>query len=629
MESFVTPTGNNPFIPTDINPFAVDPRNPVTDLPLAEAAQKSSSRSQASSLPLSDQLDLVKLSYDQVQDSSSEFLPPEMFFLADLMLGPEAITGLSAKSAHPPELRQVDKTNPAQDQITGLNETQFAALATLSQSLATSLEAFADSSELIDYLDLISHRSWALNETTALLEDLARFEAWPELEILPFRDLKARGAFGNNTIYLSQEFLEQNLAHPQRIAAVVLEEIGHYLDSRLSQKDAPGDEGAIFASLVQKQPLSAAALFYAKTENDQALIEVEGQTISVELASWDPSSTPFPKTRDPWEWPFAAESIWNLPLGSHAVYEPANLETGVRTSADLELLYQVSENDPLTRLYAPYRFNQRCQGTKNQGGQETYIRFPEDQVVPDADPPHTPNNATSILQPDGETIVEMSTFARCQPGGPAYGWYAGERNIYDNVITGGTGGSNLSALGGTIRLGELTNNEPIRHALKVNIWSDEYLSYNSQDQTPGYRWPAQRADRYAANRYGGTNPELEMGALLAIPPDVTPESLGIESRPALKLFYALQDYGAYVVDDSGWNVTAFNLEEGVEEEFEQTYGYSFSTNKKENRQWFNEYYALITSLHIVTNNGPDKIGGGGSRRAPLAPPFGSEANNSS
>ncbi len=114
-----------------------------------------------------------------------------------------------------------------------------------------------------------------------------------------------------------------------------------------------------------------------------------------------------------------------------------------------------------------------------------------------------------------------------------------------------------------------------------------------------------------------------MGALLAIPPNVTPESLGIDSIPAIKLFYALQDYGAYVADDTGWDVTVFNLQEGVEEEFEQIYGYKFNTNDR-NSKWFQEYYSLIESLHLVTNNSPSAIGGGGSRRVPLAPPFATE-----
>ncbi|NBD32138.1 MAG: hypothetical protein GVY17_03995 [Cyanobacteria bacterium] len=446
---------------------------------------------------------------------------------------------------------------------------------------------------------------------------------------MPFRNLQARGAFGDDTIYLSQEFLAQNLDNPRQVADVIFEEMGHYLDSRLSREDSPGDEGAIFASLVQNQHLGIAELHSLKQEDDHATLNVERQVISVELADWDPSSIPFPETREAWEWPFSAESIWNLPLGNNAVYEPANLKTGKATKADVELLYQVSENDPLTRLYAPGSWTNRCSGTNSPTGNpadEIYIRFPEDEIVGDANPPHTPNNTTSILQPDGETIRSVSPLARCEAGGPVYGWYYGEENIYGMGITGSHGGSKLSGLGGSIRLGELTNNDPIRHALKINVFANKYLHYDQSDPTPGYRWPASRADGYAAGRYGGSNEDFEMGSLLAIPQNVTPESLGIESLPALKLFYALQDYGAYVVDDTAWDVTAFNLQKGVKDEFEQTYGYQFGTNDA-NSQWFQEYYALVESLHLVTNNSSSTIGGGGSRVAPLAPPFASDPNH--
>ncbi|WP_319423574.1 hypothetical protein [Pleurocapsa sp. FMAR1] len=338
------------------------------------------------------------------------------------------------------------------------------------------------------------------------------------------------------------------------------------------------------------------------------------------------SQTFFPKTREAWEWPFATESIWNLPLGSNAVYQPANLETGLWTSADNELLFQVSENAPLTRLYAPGSWTNRASGTKSPTGNpadEIYIRFPKDQLVADASPSSTPNNVASILQPDGETVVAVAPLARTKPGDSVYGWYYGEENIYGTGITGAHGGSGLSGLGGSIRLGELSDSEPIRHALKINVWADKYLYYDNADKTPGYRWPAYKADNYAADNYGGTNANFEMGSLLAIPPNVTPEQLGIESLPALKLFYALQDYGTYVVDDTAWNVSAFNLQQGVEEKFEQTYGYTYSTNDQ-NSQWFQEYYALVESLHLVTNNRPTAIGGGGdTRRAPLAPHFAS------
>ncbi|MFM6222949.1 MAG: hypothetical protein ACKPDM_21830, partial [Dolichospermum sp.] len=50
-------------------------------------------------------------------------------------------------------------------------------------------------------------------------------------------------------IYLSANFLATSTA--EAISAVLLEEIGHYVDAQINQVDSAGDEGAIFAELVQ------------------------------------------------------------------------------------------------------------------------------------------------------------------------------------------------------------------------------------------------------------------------------------------------------------------------------------------------------------------------------------------
>jgi len=387
-------------------------------------------------------------------------------------------------------------------------------------------------------------------------------------------------------------------------------------------------QGAILFSWAPRKTVVFAQSLFSELESEDTTQDLKDRQNSVKLSSWHPSSVPFPTTREPWKWPFDPQSIWNLPLKSQATYQPANIQAGFQTSAELELLYRVSQQDPLTRLYAPGSWTHRCDGTNSptsNPAEETYIRFPQNQLIPDANPPHTPNNSAAILQPDGQTIISISSTARCQPKAPIYGWYAGEENIYGMGITGSSGGSGLSTLGGTIRLGELTNNEPIRHVLRINVWGEKYLHFNPKDQTPGYRWPASTADSYAAFQYGGVNPQLEMGSLLAIPPNITPQSLGLKSLPALKLFYALQNYGAYIADDTAWDVTAFSVQEGVPEEFEQTYGYEYETDDSDS-QWFKEYYALVESLHIVDSN-PAFSKKDVTRLAPLAPPFIDRQNN--
>jgi Ca2+-binding RTX toxin-like protein len=92
----------------------------------------------------------------------------------------------------------------------------------------------------------------------------------------------ANGAYAsqNDTIYLSEEFLANSSI--EKIAAVLLEEYGHKIDSLLNSQDSEGDEGAIFSALVRGETISAAELAGLKAEDDMGTIEIDGQVIAVE-----------------------------------------------------------------------------------------------------------------------------------------------------------------------------------------------------------------------------------------------------------------------------------------------------------------------------------------------------------
>ena len=189
----------------------------------------------------------------------------------------------------------------------------------------------------------------------------------------------------------------------------------------------------------------------------------------------------------------------------------------------------------------------------------------------------------------------------------------------------------LSAIGGTIRRGELIGPDPIQHALKLNLFANQYLSYTiGANGGLGYRWPANSADSYAdpalgsPRAYEGTTPGLMMGSLLAIPPNATLESLGITTPAGEKLFYALQNYGGYVADDTGWDTHDIGVEHGVIEEFEAHYGYSFDGSSG---SFYDDVMALFSNLHIIDNNSADNIGGGGAPRVPLAPELDDSGTN--
>ncbi|MEM8529972.1 MAG: DUF4832 domain-containing protein [Chloroflexota bacterium] len=358
---------------------------------------------------------------------------------------------------------------------------------------------------------------------------------------------------------------------------------------------------------------------------------IPGQELTINLSLVQSEAT-----RDPWLWPFAQDSIWNTPIGSDAVYAPANFEPNATLGGDDVYLLQLDSGDPARPVYGHDSWGPgRCTGS----GLGFDWNIPDNFIVPDAEDTWTPNNPFAFLLPDSNTVFEAQVLARCESDGPIYipSWImlgdnpqTALRDIYGDGIDGqseryggfGHGASGMSALGGTIRTGELTNDTPIRHPIKLTMWAHKYLYYNEADATPGYRWPATGADAYAGdpehpNRYEGTNPDVEMGTLLAIPPDVTAEDIGLQTDAAKKLFAAMQDYGAYIVEDSAWDNTLLVWEKGVEEELNAI---GINPSAKDD-PFFQDVNTLFQSLYIVTNNGPNNIGGGGTPRAPLAPPF--------
>ncbi len=333
---------------------------------------------------------------------------------------------------------------------------------------------------------------------------------------------------------------------------------------------------------------------------------------------YPPPST-HPHFRDKHHQPFATNSIWNMPLGVNAQYQPAGLGKAQTISAEINYYIITHTTDPQVPWYFPQHWGVgRCELGGKQIGT---IHVPKSLIIPDATVTETPNNAAAFLAPDGATLIQMNPLARCQPGGPVFGYPTPKtENIYGLGITGGQGGSGLSSIGGTIRLGELLpTTPPIAHVLKLLVYAHRYLYH----QPPGYRWPAIRADAYAYDensdlRYGGSNSNLVMGSLLAIPPSVTEKSLGLQTIPGKKLFHALQDYGGYIVDDTAWDNYAIALEKDAATEFQHTYGYSFNSHTG---SFYEDINRLFRALAIITNNTPQTPGGPGKRRQPLPPPL--------
>jgi hypothetical protein len=330
--------------------------------------------------------------------------------------------------------------------------------------------------------------------------------------------------------------------------------------------------------------------------------------------------------RDPFLQPFSSTSVWNTPIGSGAKYAETSIgSTGI--GVDTVHIHRVSSSDPVVDSFDAGAFvGKRCDGSKPQQQAQWHpgldkVRIPAGLLFPDAnlDPAHyfTPNGKLNLLMPDGKTLRQFLPACRRVKGGPLYGYAFPPQNIYGDGLCCGHGGSALSALGGTLRSGELTGDEPIRHALAVNLWGN-YLNFDHAVGT-GHVWPASMHDGGAPSTYKGTDPNLKMGALLAIPPSVTEGSLRLETKAGRKLFRAMQDYGTYVVDDSGQNTQDLNVEKSAEDELvdEVTGGRPVWQYAPLGR----DFTKLMKHVQVVVNNSPASVGGGGTPRAALAPPI--------
>lgn len=111
------------------------------------------------------------------------------------------------------------------------------------------------------------------------------FSALPNIEVVSGTVLQtARGGYtaSQNKIYLSDTFLKS--ATINQIQAILLEEIGHYLDAQINLTDTRGDEGEYFSALVRGVPISATEINRIRNENDHRTITFNGQNIAIEEA---------------------------------------------------------------------------------------------------------------------------------------------------------------------------------------------------------------------------------------------------------------------------------------------------------------------------------------------------------
>jgi hypothetical protein len=321
-----------------------------------------------------------------------------------------------------------------------------------------------------------------------------------------------------------------------------------------------------------------------------------------------------------------------MPIGTSADYVSADLpdvpggdEWSPMPGLDPEYLL-LDPDAPLTKLYyngVGWDGGDRC---KPGSTILATVPVPNDYTVPN----NNHNNGAVFLLSDHRTILQSQPFTRCEAGGPATSLLTfREQDLYGDGISGAHGGSGLSSLGGSLRLSELRpGRQGPRHALKLNVYGRQAF-YRCQTKDQCWTWPARKADSDAVGNYGvdnnNQNTAMKMGALLAIPASTNLGSLGLETEPASQLAWTLQNYGAYIVDDTYAPGFAFSAETGPQgsfsRQFAADYGFTFA-QRQDNTPWTRDMQRIVRALHVVANNSPTSIGGGGEPLQPLAPPIG-------
>jgi hypothetical protein len=336
-------------------------------------------------------------------------------------------------------------------------------------------------------------------------------------------------------------------------------------------------------------------------------------------------------SRDALQQPFASTSIWNMPIGSGATYVPANIvpATGTSLETDDDVIV-LMPGEPATQIFTNTAdWDPTMSRCAPEGALLFSAPMPAAWVVPDP-MAQTPNSGLAALLADGRTIKQTQPFARCTASQPATSHYLfPDVDLYGDGIPGAHGGSGLSAIGGTLRLGELRpKGPPPPHVLKLELYAAQNY-YNDGKQADCYHWPATDCDGYfdtTSNpiHYGGTNPALGPGSLLALPVSVSVASLGLTTEPAKTLAWTLQNYGAYLVDDTAWSAVALCVENGAsgsfEAQFQKDWGFPIDTGGTSGA-FAEDMAKIVAALEVVSDNSATTIGGGGTPLQPLAPPL--------
>ena len=246
---------------------------------------------------------------------------PAVILQSDLLIGHinqnPNITALTPNPSDSLLLAQIEGSIATIDpNITLPNDNSFDGLTGEAMDIVKEqLTQFAKVPNFVEKMNLAFGESSDTQAANVLTQDWLNgdFSLIPPVKFVSSAEIDgANGAFASatDTIYLSRELLAGNGANSATVADVLLEEIGHSVDARLNITDTPGDEGAIFAAVVQGKVLSEGELQGLRGEDDRGTFIFNGQAISIEKAfdwgnNWGVQSWNWNRNSKSWE------PLWN------------------------------------------------------------------------------------------------------------------------------------------------------------------------------------------------------------------------------------------------------------------------------------------------------------------------------
>jgi Ca2+-binding RTX toxin-like protein len=255
----------------------------------------------------------------------------------------------------------------------------------------------------------------------------ADFSLLPPIRILPSTDMPGLwGGYSRDTreIYLSAD------CPAELLSAVLIEEIGHFLDQELCSEETPGEEGALFAAVVLGLPLCDAS-----SDDSLALISLQDRQLLVEAARKSRGSS---KAR-------SSSKSGRKKRGSSNGGGSNSVGGGGSGYAEVG---GSSSNPKLQEniLYATQdgaRIQQKAAGDRLVGsrGNDTFVVFTQDVKIED------PMGGTDTVE--SSATFSLSTHSTIEnlilTGGADIN---GTGNLKANVISGNSGNNNLDGGGG-------------------------------------------------------------------------------------------------------------------------------------------------------------------------------------